>query len=110
MKEKLKSLWTIERGFDLMDVTHGFFMIKFDLDIDHDKAINGPPWTIYDHYLIVHPWTLEFSVADATVEHTLAWVCLPSLGKIFYDENVLLSIASAIGTPIKVDHQMLDMA
>ncbi|KAG4982658.1 hypothetical protein JHK82_027516 [Glycine max] len=32
-----------------------------------------------------------------------------SLGKVYYEENVLFTIASAIGTPIKVDKSTLNM-
>jgi len=31
MKEKLKKVWCLQAGFDIMDVDDKFYMMKFDL-------------------------------------------------------------------------------
>jgi hypothetical protein len=36
-----------------MDIRHAYYMVKFDGEEDKNKAINGGPWMIYDHYLAV---------------------------------------------------------
>lgn len=61
-------------------------------------------------YLIVRPWTPNFSTTNTRVDKTLVWVWFMSLGVVFYEESVLLTLASAIGGPIKVDLHMLNMA
>jgi hypothetical protein len=33
----------------------------------------------------------------------MVWICIPSLNLVFYDENLLMAMALAIGKPIKVD-------
>nr|KYP67224.1 Transposon TX1 uncharacterized [Cajanus cajan] len=72
--------------------------------------MQGGPWLLFDHYLVVRPWSPEFIVTGAKVEKTIVWVRFPGLGIMFYDESVLLTIASTIGTPIKVDLNTLNMA
>uniref|UniRef100_A0A0R0EJI5 Uncharacterized protein n=1 Tax=Glycine max TaxID=3847 RepID=A0A0R0EJI5_SOYBN len=86
MKERLKAIWKLEDGFDLMDITNGYYLVNLDMGKDQDKAING------------------------RVDKTLVWVWFMSLGVVFYEESVLLTLASAIGGPIKVDLHMLNMA
>lgn len=82
---------------------NGFYMVKFDIKEDREKVINGGPWMIFDHYLAVSTWSPEFISPAAKVTKTLAWVRIPCLNVLFYDESYLLSVARAIGNPIKVD-------
>nr|KYP44877.1 hypothetical protein KK1_033618 [Cajanus cajan] len=109
MREKLHSIWKLEGGFKLIDVTHGYFILSFDLEEDQEKAISSGPWMIFYHYLIVRQWLAVFVASEATIDQTLAWVCFPRHGMVYYDESVLISIAFAIGPPIKVDTNTLTM-
>ncbi|XP_020232532.1 uncharacterized protein LOC109812970 [Cajanus cajan] len=109
MRDRLHTLWKLQGGFELIDISQGYFMVKFDLAADTEKVMQGGPWMLFDHYLIVRPWSPEFVAADAKVDSTLVWVRFPRLGMVFYDESVLLTIASAIGKPIKVDLNTLNM-
>nr|KYP40980.1 Transposon TX1 uncharacterized [Cajanus cajan] len=84
-------------------------MVKFDLEADRERVMHGGPWMLFDHYLIVRPWSLKFVASATKVDSTLVWVRLPGLGVMFYDESVLLTIASAIGKPVKVDLNTLNM-
>ena len=53
MKDKLKNLWRLKAGYDVMFVGYGYFLVKFDLEEDREKVIVGGPWMILDHYLAV---------------------------------------------------------
>lgn len=110
MREKLKAIWKPSGGFELIDISNGYYLVKFDIIVDRDSVINGGPWMLYDHYLTVRPWSPEFVAAHAKIEKTLVWIRLPSLGLQYYDESILLTIASAVGKPIKVDINTRDMA
>nr|KYP45068.1 Retrovirus-related Pol polyprotein LINE-1 [Cajanus cajan] len=39
MKERLRMTWKLVGGYDVMDIGHGFFMVKFDLPNDREKVI-----------------------------------------------------------------------
>nr|KYP60009.1 hypothetical protein KK1_015456 [Cajanus cajan] len=65
-----------------MDAIHGYYFVNFDI---------------------------EGNIENSILYKTLCWVRFPSLGIVYYDESVLLSIASAIGTPIKVDTNTRNM-
>ncbi|XP_057416460.1 uncharacterized protein LOC130711039 [Lotus japonicus] len=107
MKMKLASIWKLTGDFDILDVDNGFYMVKFDINEDREKMINGGPWMIFDHYLAVSTWKREFVSSTAKVTKTLAWVRILGLNMVFYDESYFLSIARVIGKPIKVDTNTL---
>jgi hypothetical protein len=103
MNIRLKKVWNFAKGFELMDVGHGFFMVKFNQEMDRMKVMNGGPWMILDHYLTVRTWSPSFVSTTAKIDWTLVWARIPDLNVVFYDEIFLLALASALGTPIKVD-------
>lgn len=65
MKEKLRNVWKLQRGFDLIDVLHVYFMVRFDVEADKEKVMSGGPWKIFNHYLAVCLWSLEFVASKA---------------------------------------------
>jgi hypothetical protein len=103
MNIRLKKVWHFAKGFELMDVGHGFFMVKFDQEMDRMKVMNGGPWMIFDHYLTVRTWSPSFVSTTTKIDRTLVWARIPDLNVVFYNESFLLALASALGTPIKVD-------
>lgn len=43
------------------------------------------------------------------IEKTMVWIRFPGLNLYFYDESILLTLATAVGTPIKVDSNTIDV-
>jgi hypothetical protein len=76
--------------------------------VDRDKVINGGSWMILDHYVAIRPWTTDFISSQVKINKTLVWIRFPSLGMEYYDESLLLALATAVGTPVKVDIHTLD--
>jgi hypothetical protein len=107
MKDRLKTLWKLTGGFEIMDVDNGFYMVKCELLADREKIMSAGPWMLFDHYLAVARWTPDFAAPQAKVEKTLVWIRFPGLNLLYYDESVLLGLASVVGTPIKVDTNTL---
>lgn len=69
--------------------------------------MNGGPWIIFDHYLAVSTWSPDFISTTAKIEKTLIWVRFPGMNPVYYDEILLLALASAVGKPIKMDKHTL---
>ena len=53
MRDRLKKLWNSVGGFDIINLDYGFFLIKFDEDVDRTSVVEGGPWMLFDHYLSV---------------------------------------------------------
>ncbi|KAJ6965369.1 hypothetical protein NC652_003298 [Populus alba x Populus x berolinensis] len=100
MQSRLKSAW---------DIGNGYFMVKFDIAEDRERVINGAPWMIFDYYLTMQKWTADFVASSVVINRTMVWVRIPSLNLVFYDENFLPAMASALGTPFKVDMNTLNV-
>ncbi|RDY00364.1 hypothetical protein CR513_16475, partial [Mucuna pruriens] len=45
----------MQEDFDMVDVDHNFYMVKFDLLQDRETIFCGRYWIIFDHYLVVCP-------------------------------------------------------
>jgi hypothetical protein len=107
MKDRLKKLWRPSGGFEILDVDNGFYMVKCELLADREKIMSDGPWMLFDHYLAVARWTPDFASPHTKIEKTLVWIRFPGLNLVYYDESVLLGLASVLGTPIKVDTNTL---
>jgi hypothetical protein len=83
--------------------------VKFDVAEDRERATVGAPWLIFDHYLSVKPWTPDFVAAHAKIDTTMVWIRISGLGMQFFDESIILTLASGIGRPIRVDMNTVDM-
>ena len=70
MRDRLKKLWKPIGGFDIIDLDYGFFLNKFDEDEDHFHVMEGGPWMLFDHYLSVRTWSMDFVASSAKVEKT----------------------------------------
>ena len=66
MQDRLKNIWKLNGGFELRDIGHGFYMVKFDVEEDRWKVISGGPWMVFDHYLTVRTWSPDF-VGDGSL-------------------------------------------
>ncbi|PNX86870.1 hypothetical protein L195_g042953 [Trifolium pratense] len=109
MRDKLTNLWKLVAGFQLMDIGNRFFMVKFDHAADREKVMDGGPWMIFDHYLTVQQWSDEFTSPVAKIDNTMVWIRFPGLNLFYYDESILMALAAAVGKPIKVDSNTLDV-
>lgn len=53
---KLRSLWHIQSGFDVIDVGHDVYVVRFASKKEYEHALFYGPWVIADHYLAVSRW------------------------------------------------------
>lgn len=50
--DRLKMIWKSFGGFEIVDIGHSFYMLKFDLEVDMTKMMEGGLWKLFDHYPI----------------------------------------------------------
>nr|KYP40940.1 hypothetical protein KK1_037708 [Cajanus cajan] len=65
--------------------------------MDREEVIEGGPWMIFDHYIMVRPWILDFVASNEKIDCTLAWIHFPCLGINFYDTSMLLAFFMMVG-------------
>ena len=79
----------------IMDNGNGYYMVKFDHGADREKVMDGGPWMMFDHYLTIQEWSEEFASPTAKVENIMVWIRFSGLILFYYDESVLMVMASA---------------
>ncbi|KAI9117109.1 hypothetical protein K1719_012108 [Acacia pycnantha] len=63
----LQKLWAKKGVLSLINVGNGFFVVKLSNKEDYCNALTGGPWMLFDHYLTVRPWELQFQSKKASI-------------------------------------------
>jgi hypothetical protein len=107
LENQLKQMWVRRGVIQIVDLSHDFYLVTFTSSEDQYRAIAERPWMIYDHYLVVRPWSSNFDPANATVYKTAVWVRFSGLPIEYYDSRILHFIGNRIGKTVKVDKNTL---
>uniref|UniRef100_A0A0R0I6N0 DUF4283 domain-containing protein n=1 Tax=Glycine max TaxID=3847 RepID=A0A0R0I6N0_SOYBN len=67
---RMQAVWKLIRGFDMVGVGFGFYMVKIDISPNREKEINDGPWMIFDHYLVIISWVPDFIASEVQIEST----------------------------------------
>ncbi|GAB2254148.1 hypothetical protein Droror1_Dr00021957 [Drosera rotundifolia] len=110
MERGVRQLWNPRGEMVFLDLNNGFFMARFEKDEDLERVIFGGPCVIMGHYLTVRRWSPSFDPDSESIDMTLVWVRITGLPIIYYESNVLQTIATTIGKPYKVDDTTLNAA
>ncbi|EOA29673.1 hypothetical protein CARUB_v10015820mg [Capsella rubella] len=103
LSRKLRELWKPNGGMYVLDLPRQCFMIRFDREDEYHAALTGGPWKVFGSYLLVQDWSPDFNPLRDDIVTTPVWVRLSNIPVIFYQEDILLGIASGLGKPVKVD-------
>ncbi|KAK4259987.1 hypothetical protein QN277_003165 [Acacia crassicarpa] len=103
LESRLQAMWAKRGVFNLINIGHGYYIVKFTNKEDYNMALTGGPWLLYDHYLIVKPWEAGFRPDKAEIEKAAVWVRIPKIPLEYYDEVALTVIGNRIGKTLKVD-------
>ncbi|KAK5804210.1 hypothetical protein PVK06_031859 [Gossypium arboreum] len=80
-------------------ITFSNRMQEFQDENDYNKALIGGLWVIFGRYLIVRPWSLEFSTSQSGIESQAVWIRLPRLPKGYYSDCLLRVIGVKTTSP-----------
>ena len=103
MQSRLAQLWRPEGRMDCIDLTYGFFLVRFYSKDDLERVIKKGPWFIGDHFLSLRPWEPFFKPATANVSLVAAWIRLNALPIELYETEVLKEIGDSIGKVLRID-------
>ncbi|XP_015949549.1 uncharacterized protein LOC107474443 [Arachis duranensis] len=91
---RLKGVWGIKGGHQVLDVGFSYFLVKFDLLEDREKVLLGGPWMIAGSYVAVY---------GNIFGSTMVWIRITCLDINYYQEKVMKMIASTVEKPIRID-------
>ncbi|KAK5772251.1 hypothetical protein PVK06_048531 [Gossypium arboreum] len=98
-------LWKPVHSIHLMDITNGYFLVKFQDTGDYNKALSQGPWTVYGQYLTVQRWSRYFNPLQPYPSVVLTWIRLPNLPGHLYKRKIIEAIGGLIGKVVKLDTQ-----
>ncbi|KAF7804220.1 putative ribonuclease H protein At1g65750 family [Senna tora] len=104
MINRLEKLWKKNGAVTTIDLENGFFAVSFTSQDDYLVALQGGPWIIADHYLLVQRWRPNFNSLSAEEPTKIAvWIRIPNLPLEFYNARCLWKIGRLIGRTLKLD-------
>ncbi|XP_039052923.1 uncharacterized protein LOC120194792 [Hibiscus syriacus] len=103
---RVTNLWKLEGEFECIDLSYGFYAIKFQNMVDRAKVLMEGPWKIMDHYITVQRWRPNFVVASASIPSTAVWIHIPGLPIEYFKESVLCNLGRLVGKPLKIDYHI----
>ncbi|KAG8475227.1 hypothetical protein CXB51_032054 [Gossypium anomalum] len=89
---RIFNLWKSLNSFHLMDITNGYFFVKFQGMEDYNKVLTQGPWIIFGQYLTVQPWTKTFNPEQPYPSVVLAWIRLSGLPGYLYKRQIIEAI------------------
>ncbi|KAL4301928.1 hypothetical protein GQ457_10G020040 [Hibiscus cannabinus] len=101
---RIELLWKPLGEMRLIDLDNGYYLVRFGLEADYERVLTGGPWVIYGTYLIVQPWSRNFSTSVEYPSSIMVWVRLPGLPYRYYTKSLFWHIASLIGTVVCIDY------
>ncbi|KAI9119592.1 hypothetical protein K1719_009468 [Acacia pycnantha] len=101
---KIQAMWHMKGSFHLIDMEGGFYMVTFDLAEDYTQVLTGGPWTIFEAYLTVQLWSVDFE-PYAPISKVVAWLRIPGLSFRYYHKSTLRAIGTLLGEVIKIDYR-----
>lgn len=103
LQSKLTQLWKPSGRMDCVDLTYGFFLVRFHSKEDLDNVIKKGPWFIGDHLLSLRAWEPLIKPSSANVSLVAVWVRLNKLPIELYKPGVLKEIGESIKKVLRID-------
>nr|POE44771.1 uncharacterized protein CFP56_77615 [Quercus suber] len=103
MQSKLNQVWKPEGKMDVVDLSYGFFLVRFFSKEDLNSVLRRGPWFLGDHFLSIRPWEPFFKPSSANVSLVAVWIRLYELPFELYEAEVLREIGEAIGKVLRID-------
>ncbi|XP_043694316.1 uncharacterized protein LOC122645028 [Telopea speciosissima] len=96
--------WGLKNGVFMKSLGKGFVVFRFLSEEDMTSTWKRSSLRVDGQLLRFQRWKKDFNVDDQAITHRLTWVCFPNLQpQEYWHEEVLLSIAKAVGRPIAID-------
>ncbi|GMY19594.1 hypothetical protein FCV25MIE_14833 [Fagus crenata] len=108
MDFKTRSLWKLVGDMQCIDLGNDYFLIRFKLEEDYWRVVNGGPWFINQQFLTIRRWSPGFRPSEARISTTAVWARLPELPIELYDMSILRRIGNQLGHLLKVDARTMD--
>ena len=88
---------------DCIDLSYGFFLVRFYSKEDLERVVKRGPWFIEDHFLSLRLWEPFFKPLTTNVSLIAVWIRLNELPIELYEIEMLKEIGKSISKVLQID-------
>lgn len=108
LSSRIETLWGLTSDDKIVDLDNNYFLIKLASQNDYNRVLMGDPWMMYGYYLVVQPWSRDFTTEESHLSKIIAWIRLSGLHYRYYTKGLVRALASVIRNVVKVDYNTID--
>lgn len=97
MQSKLNQIWKPDGRMDVVDLSHGFFLVQFFSKEDLNSILRRGPWFLGDHFLSIRPWEPFFKPSSMNVSLVAMWFRFYELPIELYKAESMRELGSPLG-------------
>ncbi|KAL4303954.1 hypothetical protein GQ457_10G016280 [Hibiscus cannabinus] len=105
---RIHALWKPVGSLQLIDIENNYFIVRFSAESDYSRVLTDGPWTIFGSYLLVQPWSRNFTTSEKYQSQVIVWVRIPGLSYRYYNKALFRYIALLLGKVVCVDYNTTD--
>lgn len=99
----IKRIWKPKGSWDVFPRDNGFYLIKFELEEDFQRIINGGPWFMDSKLILMRKWEADFNFEHVMLTTYPIWIKFNNLDLALWNMRCISKLASIIGRPIDID-------
>ncbi|XP_042481900.1 uncharacterized protein LOC122062377 [Macadamia integrifolia] len=105
LRGEAREKWNLSQGVLMHPLEKGYVIFQFQCEGNKTTVWRRPPHRVGDQVIRFQYWKPEFNIQEKQSFTKLVWIRFPDLPLEYWHENVLLSIAKAVGCPVALDRQ-----
>ncbi|XP_042511673.1 uncharacterized protein LOC122086773 [Macadamia integrifolia] len=105
LREEASVNWKLSKGMTMHPLGKGFVIFQFQCEGDKSAVWRRSPLRVGDQVIRFQHWKPDFNIHEKQTFTKLVWIRLSDPPLEYWHENVLLSIAKAVGRPVALDRR-----
>ncbi|XP_042489634.1 uncharacterized protein LOC122069615 [Macadamia integrifolia] len=103
LRKEAADKWNLSQRVSMHPLRKGFVIFQFQCEGDKAAVWRRSPMKIGSQLIRFQHWKPDFNIHVKQTWSKLIWIRFPDLPLEYWHENVLLSIAKAVGRPVALD-------
>ncbi|KAK1327173.1 hypothetical protein QJS10_CPA01g01639 [Acorus calamus] len=99
----LYRIWNPKGSLEVLMREGGFFITKFSNEEDLMNVMEGGPWLMAGHPIVLRRWSRGMRMEMERLETIPIWIRFPALPLHMWGTRLISKLASAIGKPLYMD-------
>ncbi|XP_042521289.1 uncharacterized protein LOC122094754 [Macadamia integrifolia] len=104
LRQEARDNWKLNQGVVMHPLGKGYVIFQFRCEGDKAAIWRRTPLRVRGQLIRLQHWRPDFNIHEKNSFTKLVWVRFPDLPLEYWHDNVLLSIAKAVGRPVTLDN------